>query len=107
MRNIALGRGSTTRPSTSMAPSFFAMTSVIPCLPARRSLSPGYKTWAEEDLFQTGHARAGAGAAPLPNDTRSGERTKIADRLILYQPINDDQPAGVAPYRRSYIGQPR
>ncbi|SKZ67494.1 Uncharacterised protein [Mycobacteroides abscessus subsp. abscessus] len=29
MRNIALGRGSITRPSTSMAPSFFAMSSAI------------------------------------------------------------------------------
>src|SRR3984885_4998602 len=34
MRNIALGRGSTTRPSTSMAPSFFAITSAILALPA-------------------------------------------------------------------------
>src|SRR6478609_5326534 len=31
MRNIALGRGSTTRPSTSMAPSFLAILFGDPC----------------------------------------------------------------------------
>src|SRR5579859_6714422 len=38
-RNIALGRGSTTRPSTSMAPSFFAMSSAL-LSPAAGSRTP-------------------------------------------------------------------
>src|SRR5580692_4244804 len=87
MRNIALGRGSTTRPSTSMAPSFFAITSAILALPATsaRAKSEAASTLGaasapatkrEHDLgnsensHDSGHTTAGAGAAPLLHDTR-------------------------------------
>src|SRR4051794_18664264 len=41
-RNIALGSGSTTRPSTSMAPSFFAMPDTASLVRVRPRQDPGW-----------------------------------------------------------------
>src|SRR5215211_1042876 len=105
MRNIALGRGSTTRPSTSMAPSFFAIISAI--LLSVRSLcaavAAGSATSStvgaafasttkrepvvgnSEKFQDLGHARAGANAAPFFHNTGSiaaGQKSVLPRRRL-------------------------
>src|SRR5579875_132419 len=81
MRNIALGRGSTTRPSTSMAPSFLAITfqgssswvSVgYPPEPAQHSLDLKRRPMLGKfrKFLGQGTQKAGADDAPLLHDTR-------------------------------------
>src|SRR6478672_12711910 len=84
MRNIALGRGSTTRPSTSMAPSFLAILFGDPCFLRFRvfscdapvlgaALAPTTKRGPMGRYFR-GTRRVGAEAAPLVYDTRFAAR---------------------------------
>src|SRR6516225_9811682 len=86
MRNIALGSGSTTRPSTSMAPSFLAMLVRNPrrsfrsrqC-PDRRDIYPDFKREpVAGNSLGLGTQKVGADPAPLLHDTRSFAPAKIA-----------------------------
>src|SRR6185437_1141738 len=67
-RNMALGSGSTTLPSTSMAPSFLAMSSAFPALPlyqtywARTLLRP--RLWAARSRLADKHRRLHARDRP-------------------------------------------
>src|SRR5947209_1352091 len=83
MRNIALGRGSTTRPSTSMAPSFLAIlvfesspvsfvASSLLLSPDERSTRWPYNVSRRQEIPRTGHARNQRYEAPLVHDTRIG-----------------------------------
>src|SRR3954465_5663792 len=61
-RNIAFGRGSTTRPSTSIAPSFLAMSSAIRDLVCSVGLSWARKRFRNRERL--GHDGTGARDAP-------------------------------------------
>src|SRR6516165_10074279 len=89
MRNIALGRGSTTRPSTSMAPSFLAILVRNPrhsfrsrqC-PDRHDIYPDFKREpVTGNSSGLGTQKVGASAAPLLHDTWSFGSTKIAAKI--------------------------
>src|SRR6476659_5108226 len=79
-RNIAFGRGSTTRPSTSIAPSFLAMSSAFRddvCLPGRatkrnRGLQGGTTEPAQADAPSTNCTRARRGPAGGPTPPHDG-----------------------------------
>src|SRR5882757_2176827 len=95
MRNIALGRGSTTRPSTSMAPSFLAIlfwrslafrfVSTFR-IDYTHSAQPSIRLENVSRIYEVpvfpgqGTRKVGTETAPLVNTTRSEALPKIAER---------------------------